>query len=256
MVIYKTTNLVNGKQYIGKDTKNDPKYLGSGSILKKAINKYGKENFKKEIIEVCNSENELRIREEYWLNYYDVSNNPMFYNMHNHSYGGLTIENLSEETRNRLSESKRGKKNGFYGRHHTDETKKLLSDKLSGENSPWHGRTHSEITRKKLSQLFDGELNPMFGKKLSEEHRMKISKSMSGRQLSESHKEKLKDINYGKNNPMYGKKLSEDHRLKLSEGQRRWNDANKTREKHTDEHKKKISESIKKWHESKKLERS
>ena len=40
MVIYKTTNLVNGKQYIGKDTKNNPTYLGSGTFLKKAIQKY------------------------------------------------------------------------------------------------------------------------------------------------------------------------------------------------------------------------
>jgi len=39
MVIYKTINLLNGKQYIGKDTKNKPTYLGSGAVLKKAIQK-------------------------------------------------------------------------------------------------------------------------------------------------------------------------------------------------------------------------
>lgn len=38
MVIYKTTNLINGKVYIGKDSNDDPKYLGSGKILKLAIN--------------------------------------------------------------------------------------------------------------------------------------------------------------------------------------------------------------------------
>ena len=47
MVIYKTTNLVNGKIYIGKDKYNNPKYLGSGKILKLAINKYGKGNFRR-----------------------------------------------------------------------------------------------------------------------------------------------------------------------------------------------------------------
>ena len=41
MIIYKTTNLINGKFYIGKDSKNDPNYLGSGKILKKAFKKYG-----------------------------------------------------------------------------------------------------------------------------------------------------------------------------------------------------------------------
>ena len=51
MIIYKTTNLVNGKIYIGKDKNNNPSYLGSGKILKLAIKKYGKENFTKETIE-------------------------------------------------------------------------------------------------------------------------------------------------------------------------------------------------------------
>lgn len=55
MVIYITTNLINGKQYIGKDARNNPKYLGSGTYLIKSIKKYGKENFKKEIIEHCSS---------------------------------------------------------------------------------------------------------------------------------------------------------------------------------------------------------
>ena len=50
MVIYKTTNLINGKIYIGQDSKNNPKYLGSGVIFLKAIKKYGKENFVKETL--------------------------------------------------------------------------------------------------------------------------------------------------------------------------------------------------------------
>ena len=51
MVIYKTTNLLNGKFYIGKDEKNNPEYLGSGKILKQSISKHGVEQFKKEILE-------------------------------------------------------------------------------------------------------------------------------------------------------------------------------------------------------------
>ena len=45
MVIYKTTNLINGKIYIGKDSNNNEHYIGSGVKLLKAIKKYGRSNF-------------------------------------------------------------------------------------------------------------------------------------------------------------------------------------------------------------------
>ena len=65
MIIYKTSNLINGRIYVGKDKHNNPKYLGSGNILNQAINKYGIENFQKEILEYCNTEEELNDREKY-----------------------------------------------------------------------------------------------------------------------------------------------------------------------------------------------
>jgi group I intron endonuclease len=68
VVIYKTINLVNNKFYVGKDKKNNPRYLGSGKILKNAIKKYGVDNFKKEILESCKTEDELNEREIFWIN--------------------------------------------------------------------------------------------------------------------------------------------------------------------------------------------
>jgi hypothetical protein len=64
--IYKTTNCLNGKYYYGAhSTKNiADEYLGSGVALKKAIQKYGKENFYREIIEFCNGEDEMYLKEE------------------------------------------------------------------------------------------------------------------------------------------------------------------------------------------------
>lgn len=67
MIIYKTTNLVNGKIYVGKDEKNNPEYLGSGKILKLVINKNGRDKFKKEILETCSTRKELNDREKYWI---------------------------------------------------------------------------------------------------------------------------------------------------------------------------------------------
>jgi hypothetical protein len=49
-IVYITTNLVNGKKYIGSHKDNNPNYLGSGVLLSKAIKKYGKDNFAREII--------------------------------------------------------------------------------------------------------------------------------------------------------------------------------------------------------------
>jgi group I intron endonuclease len=90
MVIYKTTNLVNGKFYIGKDenNNNNNKYLGSGKILKLAFEKYGKENFKKEIIESCISKVELEEREKYWID--KLSATTLGYNITEGGTGGQT----------------------------------------------------------------------------------------------------------------------------------------------------------------------
>jgi group I intron endonuclease len=82
-----TINKINGKKYIGKDAKNNPKYLGSGTSLIIALKKYGKQNFKKIILEKCCNKNHLWEREEYWLNKFDTKNNPEFYNRTNKAFG-------------------------------------------------------------------------------------------------------------------------------------------------------------------------
>jgi len=65
MIIYKTTNLINGKIYIGLDTHNNPKYLGSGKLLHFAIEKYGISAFSKEIIDRGETIKELNEKEKY-----------------------------------------------------------------------------------------------------------------------------------------------------------------------------------------------
>jgi len=67
--VYETTNLVNGRKYRGihKTKKINDNYLGSGLSFVNAIKKYGKENFKREILEFCNSYDELLEREKFFV---------------------------------------------------------------------------------------------------------------------------------------------------------------------------------------------
>lgn len=70
MEIYKITNLLNGKIYIGQSKYRNPKYFGSGTLISKAKQKYGKENFKKEILETVCDENLLDEREIFWISFF------------------------------------------------------------------------------------------------------------------------------------------------------------------------------------------
>jgi predicted DNA-binding protein YlxM (UPF0122 family) len=90
MQIYLTTNKINGKKYIGRELYNNPNYLGSGKNFIKAVKKYGKENFVKEIIEKCYNEKHLNERERYWISYYNASNSKQFYNITEGGEGGDT----------------------------------------------------------------------------------------------------------------------------------------------------------------------
>ena len=87
-LIYKTTNLVNGKYYIGAhrtENKNDS-YLGSGVALRKAIQKHGIENFSREIIEECDSQDSMFDRERELIS--EVLADPLSYNMREGGKGG------------------------------------------------------------------------------------------------------------------------------------------------------------------------
>lgn len=84
MIIYKVTNLCNGKIYIGQSKTDDPEYLGSGKLICKALKKYSRTNFTKEILETVDSDDELDAREIYWISYFKK----LGYSLYNIQDGG------------------------------------------------------------------------------------------------------------------------------------------------------------------------
>ena len=205
--IYRTTNLINGKTYVGQhrfENVNDS-YLGSGTLIRQAVTKYGIRSFKKEIIIFGDFTQEQIDKFERCMIFFERLNSKAEYNIAN---GGNGVGKHSDETRRKISESKTGKKVIF-----SDEHKRRLSEALKGnkpseaskeKNRQAHlGKKlgpHSESTKRKISESHKGDKNPMFGKHLSDETKRKLS-------------DKLK----GENNPMFGKPFSEEHKRKLSE---------------------------------------
>jgi group I intron endonuclease len=114
--IYKITNIVNGKCYIGVTTKENPnerwsnhksaiRYDRGCPFLQKAVKKYGEESFKFEVLIICFDEDTFKFENEYIIKY-----NTMSPNGYNVAIGGI-----------------RGP--SFLGKHHSEETKKILSIK-------------------------------------------------------------------------------------------------------------------------------
>ena len=78
--IYITTNLLNGMKYIGKHSRNDDTYLGSGVQFRAAVKEFGEENFEREIIAYAYT-SELNKLEKMYIDTFNAVNDPMFYNL-------------------------------------------------------------------------------------------------------------------------------------------------------------------------------
>lgn len=124
-----TKNLLNGKKYIGKDAKNNPNYLGSGLLLKKAINKYGKHNFEKVILKdnIITLE-ELDKSEIYFIDFFDAVNDKTFYNIASGGGGGDTFTNNPNKEITRLKCKASYKKPIL-----NDKQKQAISDRVVKE---------------------------------------------------------------------------------------------------------------------------
>ena len=166
---YVTTNLVNGKKYLGiHSTENlDDGYIGSGKVLwEHAIPKHGIQNFHFEILHSADSREELLEWEKKSITPEMVKSSD-FYNLMGGGEGGATMT----------------------GRKRPESFKKLISMKMKGNRHSegvWKGRKHSEESKKKISESRKG-------RPLPEKTRLKMSETRKGMTHSEETKKKMRD---------------------------------------------------------------
>ena len=208
MIIYKATNLVNGKCYIGQTVKllkyRKSEHIknmlnGSFSYFCNALRKYKTENFKWEIICICPNIKELDIQEQYYIKLYNSIENG--YNLT--SGGSRCI--YSDKTKKKMSllaiewykhnpGVRNGKNNGMFGVHRT------------GKDNPMFNKHHSLKTKETLRQLRIGKTHP-------KETKEKMSKSHQN--ISDELRAKFRLVHGGKNNGMYGKHHSKESKEKM-----------------------------------------
>lgn len=226
MIIYKTTNTMNGKIYIGQDKYNNPNYLGSGKILQLAFQKYGIENFRKDIIEECESKEILNEREKFWIDYYNSTDRSIGYNISLGGNGGDTISNNSNKEEIGKNHSEWMKENNpnkgrKKGEGEIEKWKDSFIGKYRGKNNPNFGSKREESSKKKMSNsrkewwgnLSDEEKSELV-KKISEANKGKEGYWLG--KTNEDHSERMKE-----NNPFKGKTHTVEVKQKISEANKK-----------------------------------
>lgn len=201
--VYCHLNKINGKRYIGQTCQKPTRRWKSGGGYKehpyfyRAIQKYGWNNFEHYIIQDGLTKEEANILENLNIIAYNTINSNFGYNL---TTGGEQ-PTFSEETRQKLSEMRKGEKHHLYGKHLSEETKQRISKANKG-------RKLSDDVKLKLSKSHKGKNNPRYGCHLSKETKEKISKhhkGMSGKKHSDITRQHISDGLKGTHNVL-GKK--------------------------------------------------
>lgn len=166
---YKTTNLINSKFYYGSGTKSN--YFGSGKTLKKALLKYGKENFVVEKLRFFKNREEAFLFEERFLKLFDIANNPQCYNIVNRGNGGNRIDYTTEKSNEyrklcaiRLTEWNKTRESIEKAKHRMKYNNPMFDDEYRLKNAEklkkWKeingtygkGKQRTDETKKKISE--------------------------------------------------------------------------------------------------------
>lgn len=165
--LYRTTNNIDGKIYIGIHKTNDldDGYMGSGKYLKRAINKYGIENFTKEIIKICLTEEEMFDWESLTVTK-DFVKRKDTYNICEGGEGGFSYINNSElnlygnNRENFFICCRKGKErqkelmkdDSIYRKKRNELSKRNLERYREKNGSWWKGKKHTKETKQKISR--------------------------------------------------------------------------------------------------------
>jgi len=191
-IIYKHTNKITGKAYIGftkfsieKRWKQHCKAVNAGSELKfhRAIRKHGSLNdiWDHQVIDIRFSEEQAKLSEIALIKHFDT-----FKNGYNLTFGGQgNSGNRSNETKRKISKANKGRKL-------SEETRKRMSESQRG-NKNFLDHKHSLETKLKISDANKGKNSHRKGIKLTKEIRKRMSKAQKGRIFSKEHKKKLSE---------------------------------------------------------------
>jgi group I intron endonuclease len=175
-ILYKTTNLVNGKIYVGvhkvQNTSRSRKYLGSGKTLKKAIEKYGRENFIRVALAEFNCAKDVYAAEaemvtEEFVNREDTYNLTM---------GGVGTVGVKGRPKSEEHKAK------IAAAHSRPETKAKLRAANGGINHSLYGKHHTEASKAKMrASRSTEEFKAKFGASRSgEKHPMCVAVIANG----------------------------------------------------------------------------
>lgn len=197
-VVFKITNLINSKIYIGKSSNDRSQYFGSGRAIKAAIEKYGKQNFKKEIIDTASTLTELNEKEKYWIFKYQSYLPSIGYNR---SLGGDgNWENMTDEAKKQrhINQLKTFKSNEFK--------QKKREDTLRYYSDPENKKAQSKRIKEAYFNLSSVK---------QEQIKKRLLESTIKRWSNDDNRKKASD-NWKKNNPTqdpaFRKRLSENRK--------------------------------------------
>lgn len=167
MIIYKITNKINSKVYIGQTVRTLEERISEhrrnkNCIMYKAFEKHGFRNFKFEIIDEASNINELNQKEINWINFYNCLS-PIGYNQCEGGCNTLGYHHR-EDSKQKMSEHKKGRytkeENHFYGKTHTDKQKAKWSEQRKGRvlSDEWKENLKKSHVTRKVKNLDTGEI--------------------------------------------------------------------------------------------------